>query len=259
MSTRHDIGIWIYTDADNTLWDTNAVFANAQLRLLGHAEHIAGMQAPSPDRLHYLRQVDQDIAKKHHAHLRYPPILLLRALTLALQGTPRDAAVAKVLSQGATPSELEVIALEDYGRDLEKAPSLLPGVSDGLKLASQRGIPVYLVTEGPATTASARLKDLSIEGYVEGVLSATKSKELYLRLMERAAPRLATMIGDQPDRDVRLAHGAGMKTVLVRGQFVPHWVSKDDEGAADAVVPDFLAGIRWAIDQSTHKSRAVVN
>lgn len=259
MSAGHEKNIWIYTDADNTLWDTNAVFSDAQLHLLEHAEQIAGVGAPSSDRLSYLRQVDQDIAKTHHAHLRYPPILLLRALTMTLRGTPRNTAVTQVSSQGATPTAQEEVALAAFRKDLEVAPSLLPGVADGLKLAKQKGIPVYLVTEGPGMTANARLKDLGIEGYVEGVLSATKSTELYSRLIERAAPRVATMIGDQPDRDVRLAHGAGMKAILVRGQFLPHWVSKDDDGDADAVVPDFLAGVRWAIDQSTLQPHPIIS
>ena len=41
VSNNVDAGPWIYTDADNTLWDTNAVFANAQLQQLTRAERSA--------------------------------------------------------------------------------------------------------------------------------------------------------------------------------------------------------------------------
>jgi putative hydrolase of the HAD superfamily len=250
MHAYREMGIWIYTDADNTLWDTNAVFANAQLHLLEYAEHLAGVRAPSSERLSYLRGYDQAIAKRHHALLRYPPALLLRALTLGLRGASLESAVSRVIAEGAIPSGDEEVGLTAYRNGLSRAPDLLRGVPEGLALAHGLKIPIYVITEGPAEITNGRLRDLGIAEYVDGVLSASKSVELYSRLAERAAPKVATMIGDQPDRDVLLPHNAGMQAVLVKSQFRPEWLGDNDETHADAIVGDYLAAVRWVVDQS---------
>ncbi|HTD32123.1 MAG TPA: hypothetical protein VK665_00580, partial [Candidatus Elarobacter sp.] len=54
----------LFSDADNRLWDTNAVYERAQLRLLNDVEASAGARAPVPEagRLDYLRAIDQRIA-----------------------------------------------------------------------------------------------------------------------------------------------------------------------------------------------------
>lgn len=109
-----NVEAWIYTDADNTLWDTNAVFADAQLYLLEHAEKIAGQPTPSATPLEYLRRYDQAIAKRHHLRLRYPPALLIRALVMGLQGAASEDAAAAVMVTGALPSAEEEIALKSY-------------------------------------------------------------------------------------------------------------------------------------------------
>ena len=67
------------------------------------------------------------------------------------------------------------------------------------------------------------------------------------------------MIGDQPDRDVRLAHGAGLKSILVMGNFRPEWLVEKDSEGADAIVADFSAAIRWIVDHSTQPAGAIVN
>ena len=248
MVSHQTGGSWIYTDADNTLWDTNAVFADAQLHLLEHAEKIARKHTPSSTPLEYLRRYDQAIAKQHHLRLRYPPALLIRALIMGLQGATSDAAAAALMVNGAVPSSEERSALQSYEADLARVPCLLPGVKDGLQLANDSRIPVYVVTEGPADTARTRLKSLGIESYTSGVLSAQKTRDLYIRLIERAFPRRAVMIGDQPDRDVQLAHDAGMTTILVASRFRPEWLGTSDSGGADAVTQDFLAAIRWVVE-----------
>ena len=55
---------FVVVDADNTLWDTNAVYANAQLALLSAVEEHVGVNAAG-DRLTYLRNIDQALAQRH--------------------------------------------------------------------------------------------------------------------------------------------------------------------------------------------------
>ena len=80
-----DIAI-VFVDADNTLWDTNAVYAEAQLAMLTTVEQCVGRLLLVQDRLDWLRAIDQALAERHHAGLRYPPRLLAQATALALTG-----------------------------------------------------------------------------------------------------------------------------------------------------------------------------
>jgi putative hydrolase of the HAD superfamily len=255
MGPTTDTSALIYTDADNTLWDTNAVFADAQLRLLQSAESIAGLRVADDDPLRYVRQYDQAIAKLHHARLRYPPAFLIRALVLGLNGLAPGDAASRVISEGATPSEREARGINDFEADIAKVPPLLPGVRVGLEQAYESGVPVYVVTEGPAERARDRLKFLHIERYASGLLSAVKSRELYARLADKAAQRRPVMIGDQPDRDVRLAHDAGLTTVLVVGTFRPEWTLDKDIAVADTVAPNFAAAIAWILERYAGQTR----
>jgi hypothetical protein len=135
MASRANAVPWIYTDADNTLWDTNSVYAEAQLGLLKRAEQMAGRRTPSSTPLEYLRQYDQGIAKQHHSHLRYPPSLLIRALVKGLQGEPWETAVEHVLTHGSVPTEDEKCAVDTFQTDLARVPPLLPSVQEGLRVA----------------------------------------------------------------------------------------------------------------------------
>ena len=241
------MSIWIYTDADNTLWDTNAVFAEAQLALLNLAEDLSGVHHPINSRVEFVREVDQAIAARHHARLRYPPALLLRALRERLGGLSPEAAAQRVLAQGSVPTESETTGLCAYSRILSRVPPLLPGVRDGLELASKQGMPVYVITEGPIELVRTRLQRLELAALTTGALSAAKTPGLFARLKQRAAPHSALMIGDQPDRDIRFAHEAGLKTILVIGSFRPRWAQLAETDLADSMVDNFLDAIKQAI------------
>src|SRR4051812_16980882 len=95
MSVDERLGV--VTDADNTLWDTDRVYIDAQLWLLEQVENQVHAQVLEEDRLGYVRAIDQLLAKQHHAGLRYPSILLVMALGSALSGAPRRKAVDDAL------------------------------------------------------------------------------------------------------------------------------------------------------------------
>jgi putative hydrolase of the HAD superfamily len=238
---------WIYTDADNTLWDTDALFAQAQLALLDAAERFTGVFGPDAERLQYVRKFDQAIAARHHQRLRYPTALLLRALCSGLLGISVDLAAQRALVEGAIPADAEDAALRTYEDAISTVPPILKGVAEGLRLAQEKSAPVYVITEGPAEKVRARLLAHGLQGSVAGVLSAHKTRDLYARLLRRAEPHRSVMIGDQPDRDCRPAHEAGMRTILVMSRFIPAWVNASDVDCADAVVNDFEQAISSAM------------
>jgi putative hydrolase of the HAD superfamily len=246
---------WIYTDADNTLWDTDSVYAKAQLALLQAAEAMSGVESLANTRLEFVRDYDQAIAARHHSRLRYPPQLLVRALREGLGGVSPESAAQHVLAQGAVLSEPETAALSSYSQVLRGIPPLLPSVREGMALAHEHGFPIYVVSEGAIDTLRARLRAHAMDLHVSGTLSAAKSAELYERMKQRAAPNPAFMIGDQPDRDIRLASEAGLQAVLVQGRFRPRWIQTTDRTAAAAIADTFLEAIKWIIGRGT-ESRA---
>src|SRR5690606_10201566 len=76
---RRDAPATVFVDADNTLWDTDGVFAAAQLGLLAQVEATTHTTLNVAGRLAYVRAIDQEIAERHHAGLRYPLKLLISA------------------------------------------------------------------------------------------------------------------------------------------------------------------------------------
>ena len=97
--------VTVFVDANNTLWDTDRVFANTQLRLLHDVEESLGLTWPDEDRLEFVRAADQELATLHHDGLRYPPALLVRALSLALDGMDPVRA-AKIALHGSKPAKI---------------------------------------------------------------------------------------------------------------------------------------------------------
>ena len=243
----------IYTDADNTLWDTDAVFQAAQLALLEGVEQIVGTPAPGNDRLAFVRDFDQAIASQHHDRLRYPPGLLAHALALGLQGASSGKAARTVIRQGSLAATDD--AVDRFAAMLEAPPQLLPGVREGMLLAARDGFELYVVTEGSQQKAASTLRQHGLLEQTGQVLSATKSVELYRRLKTRAESDFVGMIGDQLDRDVLLAREAGLLAVWVPSAFRPKWVDPGRSKDASFTATDFLAAISWLL--KTRDERAL--
>lgn len=239
----------ILSDADNTLWDTDALFATAQLQLLQNTERLIDVEAPVDDdqRLEWLRSYDQAIAALDHRHLRYPPVLLVRSLILGLSGlSPSQAASAVV--RGVIPEKLEIhkinAILEEFSTRLSSTPSLLPGVKEGLQRAKQLGLEVWILSEGAAHRQRSRVRVRGLAGLVHGIAEVSKNAEQFARQRRRFAPRPVYVIGDQPDRDIIPAHEAGCRTVLVPSRFKPQWHMKP-QCVADRVETTFDRAIEW--------------
>jgi len=54
----------LVTDADNTLWDTNAMYADAQISLYKRISQKLKLST-SKESLSFVREIDQAIAQKH--------------------------------------------------------------------------------------------------------------------------------------------------------------------------------------------------
>lgn len=235
----------VYIDADNTLWGTDAVYRAAQLRLLEHTERIAGLTTQSTDRLKFVRDYDQAIASRHHEHLRYPPGLLAHALTLGLRGASAVEAASQVLHRGDLPEARD--AITDFVTVLKQAPTLLPGVEEGMRLAENQGLRMYIVTEGAQERVIKTLSHYGLLKQTSQVLSATKTTALYQRLEKLARGSVVAMIGDQLDRDIIPASEAGLVSIWIPSAFAPEWTDARQSSRASYVAASFLDAINWLL------------
>lgn len=243
------IGRIVLCDADNTLWDTDSVFAEAQNTLLRNVETTLGLENPGGRRLDFIRQYDQALAVKHHLHFRYPPILLVFALADGLLGASPDVAAAAAMAGNRGAHTISIPHAEhmviDYVAALDQTPVLLPGVEAGLRSARVAKLSLYVLTEGRIERQRRIIQTHGIEWAFDGVLEMTKGPNQFRRLHERFAPALITVIGDQPDRDISPALSAGCSAILIPSRFRPQWHTPDSWTGATYVASDFKDAIDW--------------
>ncbi|TCK97115.1 HAD family hydrolase [Paraburkholderia sp. BL9I2N2] len=243
----------VLCDADNTLWDTDAVFADAQRALLENIESMIGAQCDRPDRLDFVRQYDQALALIHHLHLRYPPHLLVLALTEGLNGKSPETAAIQIVSGISQAGPISLEAAEELGslfqERLKVIPRLLPGVRDGLRLALQKDVPIYMLTEGRIDKQKRIIESHKLSENFRAVLEMTKSLQQYERLRSRFLPAEVVVLGDQLDRDIDPARAAGCTTVYVPGRFTPSWNLSKGSQHASYQAENFEDAMIWIINR----------
>ena len=218
----------LFTDADNTLWDTDSVFAAAQLEMLREVEKLTGRTAPDhEDRgLAFLRTIDQRIAAEHPEHLRYPPALLAQGLALVLEGERIEDAVARVTAPNLAPTNAFEPAQSRFFDAIRQLPPLRQGVREGLLSVTRVRIPVTIVTEERAERCRKFVTEHRLDGLIDDIVSVRKTQEAYANLKQKAGAGRCFMVGDQIDRDIVAASAAGFSTFYFPGGFAPYWASE---------------------------------
>jgi putative hydrolase of the HAD superfamily len=235
-----NVKIGVVTDADNTLWNTDRVYAEAQLWL---AKQLGGEQQHQSNDglLAYVREIDQAIASRHHLSLRYPPVLLVTALSRALDGTSLSKAVRDAL-KGKSFSDDAVTLATEFEAMLRAVPSLRDGVEIGLRnIAQDIKASVLIATESSADRCRRYLEHWQLMPYVDQVMSAPKSPESFARAVKLlgAEPRNCFVIGDQLDRDILFGAKAGCRTIYYPGGFKPKWLPSLEESQPDFTITSF--------------------
>lgn len=211
----------LFTDADNTLWETDGVYANAQLALLRAVEEFGATRVGAEtDRLAFVRAVDQRISHEHPDGQRYPPAVLAKALLLALSGMTAGDAAARAQRDVDLSPQLDAAA-RLFTRDITAAPALRAGVAETLRALHAADVPVVVITETDEARCERLLAVHSLHAYVVGVTCGKKNPDLYRRL--RPPGERPIMVGDQLDRDIAYAQEAGYETVLYPGGYRPYW------------------------------------
>lgn len=214
------------TDADNTLWDTDAVFRKAQTVLLSRVEADSDRTYLGSDALGFVRRLDQSLAMRHPDHLRYPISMLLDALRRVLEGESEPIAVNCALETTTAPPRAKR-HLEEYYATLSERPPLRPGVQQALPILHSNVSHVIVVTEGSERQIRRNLSAWNLDQYIDQVVSEKKSVALFRHLRAEIRSNNAVMVGDQVDRDLLPASAAGYQCIWFPGGFSPSWSNQD--------------------------------
>ena len=227
-----DYSCFVVLDADNTLWDTDRLFAEAQLAMLTGICAQLGIAPKLDNTLKFVRDIDQSIAANHPAGLKYPPELLASRLIKA---------VLKISGRSERSLKNKRILMKKlagaYLSKIREVPKLRTGVEEGLRNLRKLRVRAVVCSEGTNESLLRNLNELGVLGYIEKVVVAPKSPKVFRNLADKFNPnrKLQLCVGDQLDRDIRNAKRAGYKTVYFPGNFLPNWLP-----GVETIKPDVI-------------------
>ena len=218
--------VLLVTDADNTLWDTNSIYAEAQLCLLAGIEEVVGQACQTKERLAFVRQLDQGLALKHELHLRYPIAHLASAVERALLGYPTEQAIETALrledaSSVAQRFDRHLDRFEERVRNC--TPPLRQGVTNFFRQFDTSTLVLIVATETDSRRCTSVLQHHGLTRYVQDVVSGMKTPMFYGDLSARYPATIRFSVGDQLDRDIAPAKQAKFTTVYFPSEFIPLW------------------------------------
>jgi len=242
--SRSDVVVLI--DADNTLWDTNAVYVAARQCLLDEIRSALGTQVCVQVRSRDLHAIDEAIYRLHKKRYLYPPRFLARAVALVLIGEDVQSAAKKSLRGSKVESELmsESEIAKRYTRSIEfSTPHLRRGVKTGMRLLRKSSCQRIVLTEGSVRRVQRLLDHYGFSVCVNHVQSLNKSREAFDDLSRSFGDRGAQLyiIGDSLERDIAPAKAASIRTVHFPGGFRP---AQRCNVVPDYTINSFLAGVK---------------
>jgi putative hydrolase of the HAD superfamily len=204
MSAKtHNGALNLIFDADDTLWDSNIHFLEAEaafLESLGRAEIRDNKAIRATMRRHELRIIES------HGYGRRPYIMALHQAAVEL---------AQAHHHENLRAEIERIA----GKLIDRHCELLPGVEPTLTELARRHR-LLLFTKGDPGEQLRKLDRSGLRPLFSRIgVPAEKHPENYLLLIAQAEldPARTFMIGNSPRSDINPALKAGLRAV-----FIPH-------------------------------------
>lgn len=242
IKKSNNYNILVVTDADNTLWDTDAVYAEGQLGLLKRIESDIGITTDSEDRLAFVREVDQELVRLHNYNLKYPPIFLDLALSFSLKGlSPFEAANKAMEYDVGEISGARARKHVNWFIDhiINEKPKLRPGVLEGLKQLHKMNATIIILTEGYEKRCNSLIKSFGLKDFFSDVIVNRKEIAIYKKILKENRNKKSFMIGDQLDRDVFPAMEAGFIAIYFPGGFQPKWIPNENSNRPDYQISSF--------------------
>jgi putative hydrolase of the HAD superfamily len=227
-------GVLVVTDADNTLWDTDSIYAEGQLELLKRIELETGLRANTRNRLGFVRALDQELARLNQYNLTYPPEFLAYAIAIYLEGVSlKKATMSAITNVELLKSNAGITKHGKWFKNhlINNIPKLRPGVKTGLWKLNEIGLPLLVLTEGSREKCQTLLHHYDLMNCIFEIIEGRKLVSLYKNIARNFVnvSKRKVMIGDQLDRDIIAAKRAGYTTVYFPSRFQPSWMPRDKE------------------------------
>jgi putative hydrolase of the HAD superfamily len=264
----------IVFDADNTLWDTNAVFREAQVNLLQVFAEAGLLESPEAE-LDTLRKIDRALVRVT-GQFEYDFASLAVAVRHYYSGVndAEQAAEFALKQIDSVDTSLIEQSCAAFTQTLEKIPPLFTDTEEVLRILTrsrslQRSIVLILFTDGqPARIerilAAYGLGEPTFDEVVIGrktVESFEMVRKLGLKKLESVNGAEALMIGDSLKRDIGPSKQAGFTTIYKPADFLgsetpsQHYESPDFRIESLHQLPDVFERIGLVLHQNAFEDR----
>lgn len=228
-------------DGDNTLWDTDSVFRNAQLALLKILAKDKLLTDPE-SQLKVLRMLDKELFSQIGRFEYDFKVLSAAAAYYYFKKLPLQDAVKKAISnaKNGKSSELAVLindAFHAFEQCLNEIPSLYPDAETILSCictlrASKAPIATVLLSEGKFSRLKRILEAHKIEerSFFDAIIIDEKNKQTfekakllgqeYLSKLGYSTMPFFLLIGDSLKRDIKFGNQVGCITVYKPSPFM---------------------------------------
>jgi putative hydrolase of the HAD superfamily len=212
-ASRNGGSLHLVFDADDTLWDSNVHFLEAEAQFVAA---MAGAGLGASGAIQAALRARELESIRTHGYGREPYVFLMRQVAAELAAT---------IAREALDAAVEEICERFLGRHCE----LLPGVEPTLAELARRHR-LTLFTKGHPREQLHKVERSGLAHHFSHVeVAPEKNVEAYQRLIEAAAldPARTYMIGNSPRSDINPALRAGLRAV-----FIPHphtWELEQEE------------------------------
>ncbi len=244
-------------DADNTLWDTNAVFRRAQLDLV-RVFVKAGYISDEESQLEILRALDRELSSQL-GRFEYDFGLLSAAMAHHCFGASTiEEAVGRALQRRGENLDSDLSALIEEGyhtfeEGLRRIPPLYPDTASVLSSirashSTDIHIAILLFSEGNAARLERILQahEIRDRSVFDEIIISDKSEESFQaakliglqQLPERPSDteKHFVMIGDSLQRDIKFGNQAGFVTVYKPTIFLGEETPREQDEQPDFVI-----------------------
>jgi phosphoglycolate phosphatase-like HAD superfamily hydrolase len=241
-------------DGDNTLWDTNGVFTEAQKDILRDLAKVGIPADPERD-FSLLRKID-DLLIRHFGRHEYDNTYLSLCLIRHFRGEcVEDVEQVALIVDSGNSSELKVS--KEIGAAFvaasQRVPALLPEVVESLSLIHKSGRTLMVLYSEGREARTKRICDYyGMSEYFDHIVLGDKSIEDWFKVKDRVLrffserypederqPKIY-VIGDRLERDIRPGNVIGATTIYKPGGYKGKERPRDKEYEPTIIVQSML-------------------
>lgn len=220
----------IIIDGDNTLWDTNSVFTDAQIAILEELKKC-GLDINPLEEFDRLRKFDDMLIEKYNKY-EYDFRVLIYSLYVYYKNQIDEINAINLaydVYENPLISDNKDIAekcYEVFKREMMKTPLLLSDVTETLMKLKKKGYIIILSSEGKTDRIYKILRCYKLEKLFDIISTDKKSIEIYRELIKDGKKILKNeddecviVVGDMLKREISMGNSIGAITVYKSGGY----------------------------------------